>query len=58
MIRPNGFKIFHHAFIKSMPRDRGAVADDDQLAAGIGEEANFIFTVRADEAEIDLHRQI
>ena len=34
MISPNGFEIFHHALIKSMTCDRGAVADDDQLAAG------------------------
>ena len=61
MIRPNGFKIFHHAFIKAVTCDRGAVADDDQLAAGageghvhaacVGEEADFTFTVRADKAD-------
>ncbi len=61
MICPNGFKIFHHAFIKAVTCDRGAVADDDELAAGAGEgdvhaariseEADFTFTVRADEAD-------
>jgi len=37
MIRPNRFKTFHHALIKAVTCDRGAIADDDQLAAGAGE---------------------